>query len=187
LSFQYRITDWSSNGTIGTVLATGTKMNVQVSDDCGDTYNTVYTISKSNHTPSASFKKVYVNMSSYAGKAVILRFTGVQTAGDFNFDLDNINLNEGVTAVQQVVGLTNLSLQPNPTSGNFNVLASFEQPVRELQVSVLDLVGKQIWSQNTSNVQELNTQFDLSAYPDGMYFVRLLADGKSVTRKVVKQ
>jgi hypothetical protein len=187
LNFQYRITDWSSNGTIGTTLATGTKMDVQVSDDCGDTFTTVYTISKSNHTPTANFKKVFINMSNYAGKAVILRFKGKQTAGDFNFDLDNINLNEGITAVQQVVGLTNLSLQPNPTSGNFSVLASFEQPVRELQVSVLDLVGKQIWSQNTSNVQDLNTQFDLSAYPAGMYFVRLLADGKSVTRKVVKQ
>ncbi len=187
LNFQYRITNWNSNGAVGTVLATGTNFKVQVSDDCGGTFTTLYTIDKSNHTPTANLRKVFVDLASYAGKSLIVRFVGNWTAGDFNFDLDNINLDAGISATTFLDGLTLLTLQPNPTTGYFTIRAQFEQAVENLQVSVFDLVGNQLWSQQNDKVTDLNAQFDLSAYPAGMYFVRLMAEGKILTKKIVKQ
>lgn len=186
LNFQYRITNYP-NGNSSTVLFTGTKFSVQVSNDCGENFTTLYTIDKSNHTPSTNLKKVFVDLSNFKGEALIVRFVGKRTAGNFFFDLDNINLNEGITATQQVRNLTALNLQPNPTTGQFTMMAQFDQPVRAVQVAVLDLMGQQLWLQNNTNVSDLNAQFDLSAYPAGMYFVRLMADGQSVTKKIIKQ
>lgn len=91
LSFDYRITNFDGSGTVPTVLAAGTKIDVLVSTDC-DTYETVYSINSTTHTPSVGLQTVKIGLDDYAGGGVKIRFDGTWTAGDFYFDLDNINL-----------------------------------------------------------------------------------------------
>lgn len=90
LSFSYRVVNYSGNGP--TILALGTKFELQVSTDCGATYENLNTINSLNHTPTTVMRTRKVSLGAYAGQAIIIRFLGTWTAGDFFFDLDNINL-----------------------------------------------------------------------------------------------
>lgn len=90
LRFDYRLV--SADGTAAAVLLNGSKIEVQISDDCGDTYQTAYTINGFNHTPTLNLSTVNVSLNAYAGQAIFIRFKGTWGAGNFFFDLDNVNL-----------------------------------------------------------------------------------------------
>ncbi len=90
LSFQYRIVNFSGGNP--TILALGTKFELQVSTDCGQTFQTINTINSLNHTPTAVLRTRKVGLAAYSGQSIIIRFLGTWTSGDFYFDLDNVNL-----------------------------------------------------------------------------------------------
>lgn len=89
LEFSYRITNFSGGPTI---LAEGTRFEVQASSDCGDTYQVLYTIDKTNHTPTVLTRKIKIGLAQFAGQSITIQFLSTWSAGDFYFDLDNINL-----------------------------------------------------------------------------------------------
>jgi hypothetical protein len=91
LRFDYRIVNYSGGGTVATDIE-GNKIEVQISTDCGYTYTTVYTIDNTTHVAQVPLQTVKVSLAEYEGQAVVLRFLGTWAAGDFWFDLDNINL-----------------------------------------------------------------------------------------------
>lgn len=91
LRFDYRITNYTGGGTVPTIIQSN-KVEVQVSTDCGYTYSTIYTIDDITHVPQVPMQTVKVPMAAFEGQAVVLRFVGTWAAGDFWFDLDNINL-----------------------------------------------------------------------------------------------
>lgn len=257
-TFDYRIVNFAGGGGVATTLSGGTKFDVLISTDCGDNFQTAYTINSASHTPSVAMKTVAIDLLPYAGLSVLIRFTGTLTSGDFYFDLDNINLracpadmnlsaetvpadpgqNNGSATVNvglgnppyhyawstgdstqtatglttgtvtvtvtddlgcsgvlnvhignsptaEIPGLAHLAIQPNPTNGMAMLLATFDR-VSDLRVELLDLTGRLIWSSNPIQSDRLSEQIDLSHYPDGLYLVRITADGRSVTRKLIK-
>jgi len=186
LSFDYRITDYDDDGTVPTVLSNGTRFEVRISTDCGDSFQTVYTIDASNHTPSLGLKNVRIGLGAYAGEAVQISFVGTWGAGDFYFDLDNINLPPltGSPTSDEIEGLAHLNLQPNPTTGRVLVTAAFDRSL-DAQVQVLDLTGRMVWQTNVLRTDLISESLDLGAFPDGMYLLRLAAHGQVATRKLV--
>jgi hypothetical protein len=88
-SFDYRITNFDDGEP--TVLALGTKFDVQISTDC-DNYETVYSINSLNHVPASDLQTIKIGLEDYAGQAIKIRLRGTWTGGDFYFDLDNLNL-----------------------------------------------------------------------------------------------
>lgn len=94
LSFDYRYVN-SFAGTVASTLGAGDKLEVQISTDCGETYNTVYVINQSNHVPSTLFKTEVVDLSAFAGEAINVRFFAQRvtfTGPTYWIDLDNINV-----------------------------------------------------------------------------------------------
>lgn len=75
LYFDYRITNWSA-GTDPTILSADTKMEVQVSNDCGANFVTIYTINSLNHVPSVDLKSIRVSLGQFAGSSIVVRFLG---------------------------------------------------------------------------------------------------------------
>ncbi|MCC6460708.1 MAG: T9SS type A sorting domain-containing protein [Saprospiraceae bacterium] len=258
LTFDYRITSFSSNGTIPTTLGGTTRFEVQISTDCGDTYQTVYTIDQNSHTPSAGLQTVGVGLSDYPGKSIRIRIVGFWSAGNFYFDLDNINLrscpakmnlsadispaapgqNNGSASVQvgignppyrfewntgdstqtvaqlpagtftvtvidafgcsdvlifqilsvsaaEITGLKQLSLRPNPTAGQATLQVALDHPA-SMQLQLLDLMGRVLWQAERQDTDTLLETIDLSAYPEGLYLLRLQAEGQALVRKLVK-
>jgi len=92
LSFDYRFVDYFA-GTVAT-KAQAVSLAVQVSEDCGKTYTTVFKVDSTNHIPSVSLKNIKVPLDAFTGKAVKFRILGTYTGiGDFWLDIDNININ----------------------------------------------------------------------------------------------
>lgn len=92
LQFSYRITEFSTQGQTATFLQGGTAIYLEVSTDCGETYEILNTINSFNHTPAVGLRTRKISLNDYAGQSVKFRFRGEWGAGDFWFDLDNINL-----------------------------------------------------------------------------------------------
>ncbi len=119
LRFDYRLV--SPDGTLATVLLNGSKIEVQVSGDCGDTYQTLYTINNFNHLPSLNLRTVNVNLSAYAGQAIFVRFKGAWGAGNFFFDLDNVNLRSCAASMLLSATTKGASAGQNNGSATINV------------------------------------------------------------------
>ncbi|MFN0035367.1 MAG: T9SS type A sorting domain-containing protein [Saprospiraceae bacterium] len=259
LRFTYRITDFSSQGQTPIVLQGGSKIEIQISTDCGDTYQTLYTISAFNHTPTVTMRARKLSLDAYAGKAVKIRFVGTWGAGDFWFDLDNINVlscpaHMGLTAeltpatpdlpdgtarvnvgignppytyewsnasteqtadslaagtytvtvsdafgctdaltvtlgsssADDLNGFARIALYPNPTSGFATIEARFSHSAK-VQVEILNLLGQRVWASSATDSDSISESFDLGSFPAGLYLVRLSADGRTLTRKLVSE
>ena len=90
LSFDYRYAVWSA-GTVGQVIGENT-LEVQVSDDCMETWTTIFTVDESNHVTSADMATRFVDLSAYAGQALNIRLLATYASGDYWLDIDNINI-----------------------------------------------------------------------------------------------
>lgn len=258
LTFDYRIVNFSGDGTVPAPLGNGTEFIVLISSDCGLSFQPAYTINAGTHTPSVDMQRVAIDLTPYAGFSVLTRFAGAWGFGDFYFDLDNVNLRAcapdmqltaettpadpgqsngsatvfvglgnppyhyawingdstqtadslatgltsvtvtddlgcsgtldvyiGNSPVSEAAGLTRLGLYPNPTTGATTLLAAFAAP-SEVRVELLDLTGRLVWRSGGLFTDQLTLPLELNGHPDGMYLVRLSANGHSVLRKLVK-
>jgi len=262
LKFDYRYTDWSS-GTTATTLGTGDKLEVQISKNCGDTWQTVLTINSTNHTPSANFATKSVVLNAFDGDAITVRFLGTWGSGDYWLDLDNINitgcpealylvgnvhgslegdstggidlslpfdqgpftytwtnaagdtiattedlnglpigtysvsvLSEGgcsgfqtfdlgvFVAADEVEGLQEITLYPNPTSGMATVDVKMLK-IMDVQFRLFSLSGQVLQESQLENVSEIKQEFDLSNQAPGMYILQIVADGKPYHAKLM--
>ncbi len=100
---------------------------------------------------------------------------------DPNFPICDFPVMEGLPN-----GVTSVQLFPNPTYGPLNFLVKAVENKR-VQVSLQTITGQQL------NVEQWNLtpgvqreEWDLFHLPAGMYVVRLSADGKGVSWKIVK-
>jgi hypothetical protein len=81
------------------------------------------------------------------------------------------------------LGSVNVAVFPNPSSGKTKVKFGANR-FRELIVAAVD--GR-IINQQKLSIGQLEAELDLSAYPNGTYFVKLLGDKESNVVKVVKK
>ncbi len=95
LSFHYRIVDDLGYPLTGTVLAPNEKIEILVSADDGATYASVHTIDQSNHTATNAFANKVINLGSFSGQYLKIKFNCTQVSGDFYADIDNFLLEDG--------------------------------------------------------------------------------------------
>ena len=90
----------------------------------------------------------------------------------------------GNTAVDidKVTLVSDVSIYPNPTvDGKFNV--ELPENTVETHVEVVNLMGAIIY---TSQVTESNrVTFDIAEQPKGIYLVRIISNGNSITKKII--
>ncbi|MEX2590893.1 MAG: T9SS type A sorting domain-containing protein, partial [Chitinophagales bacterium] len=76
------------------------------------------------------------------------------------------------------------TLYPNPTEAIVNINYSSSE-IKNLNISVFNLVGKEILNQNFSNAANAATlKLDLSGNADGLYLVRIQTDKGVITKRV---
>lgn len=107
--------------------------------------------------------------------------TMYRTTGDNKNKADSINLDiEKSEAKEKIIKVN--AITPNPTTGRFTVTLS--SPLQNANVVLVDINGRAIENKKQSGS---TLDFDISARPSGIYFVRIENEGKVVTFKVVKQ
>jgi hypothetical protein len=83
------------------------------------------------------------------------------------------------------LGLENLQLYPNPSSGKIWVSSQLSS-TQSLNLQVLDVYGKQLKEVQLQQTRELQVSFDLSEVASGVYFLRISDEqGRSATRRFV--
>jgi hypothetical protein len=136
-------------------------------------------------TLTAQWKNAVVpNIVAFAnGTSVRIKF--VFTSGDGNnFFIDNIQIKgNSTTSINEVNLASNFLVQPNPTSGIFNVTSSnFNEKINE--VSIVNLLGKEVYRSNSID-NNTNLNFDLSEFSNGIYFLQIKTNKGNLTKKIV--
>lgn len=80
----------------------------------------------------------------------------------------------------------NVSIFPNPTTGSLKVSYDITF-AKEIGIQVMDAVGRQVLDLGTVSNTFGTLDVDLSNNPDGIYLVKLTANGQTVTKRVVLQ
>ena len=78
----------------------------------------------------------------------------------------------------------NLAISPNPSAGIFTVTVN-GNGIDKASIQVADLHGNRILQELWTSPAENSRQIDMTAYPKGIYLVRLQTGTESIVRKIV--
>jgi len=78
----------------------------------------------------------------------------------------------------------NVSLMPNPSTGLVNVLLRFSN-VENVSVSVTNVIGQEILSNKFDGISTFVAPLDLSAQPNGIYFVTVSNGTEKMVQRLV--
>lgn len=114
-----------------------------------------------------------LSLSNYTSKIINIRFrgiTGIGFEGDLSLDDINIQNTVGLTPTTNLDGT--VTLFPNPSSAIFN-LELKNVDTHNLSISVMDVSGRTIWQQKTSQITNEKQLIDLHNLQKGIYFLQL--------------
>lgn len=79
-----------------------------------------------------------------------------------------------------------IQISPNPAITSFQLKASLPES-KPVEVSVFDVLGRQITTHNFNDTMDIDLTMDCSAWAIGFYTVKIVQDGKFKTVKFMKQ
>ena len=98
----------------------------------------------------------------------VVRFNRAWTAGVGNIDM-----------------LKNLIVYPNPSDGDFKLQFNTSSAIKNLQISISNMTGQQIFAENYSGVSgQFTKDLNLTSVSKGIYFLTVNADGQKIIRKI---
>jgi hypothetical protein len=125
-------------------------------DSNGDIYVTGF------YWISVSFGNIALNNTGPSGSEIFLAKLGA------------------TTGMQELFSKENLSPFPNPSSGNFTIKNNFST---NYQIEIFNSLGQEVFQKE--NLTENNFDADLSDQSNGIYFVRIISDGKIYSEKII--
>jgi PKD repeat protein len=163
-------------------------LNVYISTDKGTTWDTLWDASMVNTDDKWTWNKIDVDLSAYAGKSgVMLAWQYVGNDGDL-MAIDNVEVTQGTTGVNDQEAINQMLLQnyPNPFSSQTHIVFKLEQKA-DVKLIIYNSLGQQIAVPVSGEMSAGNHQvlFDGSSLRPGIYYYRLMFDGKSTTKRMV--
>jgi hypothetical protein len=193
LSFQLAAATYTATNTQNNIWDT---LEVLVSTDCGQTYSSLYkkwgaslvtrtAATEKTFVPTATeWRKDSIDVSSYIGKGDLL-FAFRNTNGyENNIYLDDIHLR--TVTINPNLKESGFLVTPNPARSTITV-QFYPQPANLTAVQVFTTTGQKIAEQiiGTGTASNHYT-FNLSAFPAGTYYVRVVYTDRVHTKKIVK-
>ena len=86
--------------------------------------------------------------------------------------------------INHIDALTDVQLLPNPAQDHTQLNLTFDRNV-DVQISVINIVGQVLGQRVQHNISTTQFIFDVKNYPEGIYFIRIEADGQQLTRKLM--
>ncbi len=90
-----------------------------------------------------------------------------------------------VDADETPIEIDELVFSPNPTKGIVNMNLELKEN-QDVSLQLVNMMGQILWQRQDKNIKTLNYPIDLSAFPDGMYFVRVKTGKQFISRKLIK-
>jgi hypothetical protein len=94
--------------------------------------------------------------------------------------IDNNDISDSISNLNKTFPVL---VYPNPTSGNFNVSVFGNNAIIDW-IEISDITGNII---SRTNIGSQNATADISEYPKGIYFIKLMAGNQMLTKKVIYQ
>ncbi len=85
---------------------------------------------------------------------------------------------------EEVEGLKKLEVFPNPSTSNTVLDFELEQ-AREVNISIVDMLGKEVWSHDAGRVRSRTYYLNTTRYATGVYLIKTTVGGNLVTKKLV--
>ncbi|WP_347157535.1 T9SS type A sorting domain-containing protein [Pontibacter chitinilyticus] len=86
------------------------------------------------------------------------------------------------TGITEEAAKAGITMVPNPTSGRIVLYA--RQPLKQVKISVQNLVGKDVYRHRQAGLTT-QQELDLSHLPNGLYLLRIQADGVQAVQKLL--
>lgn len=126
-----------------------------------------------------------------AGDNILIRFRLLADplAYGWGWSIDDLNIqvapkvtvlaSEPITAIE-------VSISPNPSSGEFLLKASFEKNTKDITINVHDMIGKTVFTEHhNSSGMEFSSPINLSHLPSGTYLLKLQTENGVLIKKVI--
>ena len=168
---------------------------VEISSDCGMTYNTLFSEDGANLSTTdtldtnfqpeypSHWEKITFNISAYEN--VIVRFVSVNGKRN-NIYLDNISIGvqEDFAISEQTKSL--FKLFPNPARDIVNIRWKGASK-QSFSIHLIDLSGRTIEQRSFEDINHLNLQWSLDHLNSGYYFFRFNSESENQTYPIIKQ
>lgn len=89
-----------------------------------------------------------------------------------------------LTGTENIDGLTGLLVAPNPAKNYTQLDINFENAV-DLTVNLIDVTGRILETRHQGNTTNEQMRFDVSNLAEGMYFLKITANGQSTAKRFV--
>lgn len=167
---------------------------VQISNDCGATWTTIYgkgganletaATSTGNWSPGSAsdWKNETVDISSYLGDNVSFRFINITGYGNSTF-VDNINVMSDLSVDEN--DQVHFSIYPNPTNG-MATLAISDAYNANVRVEITNQVGQIVQVLDAESFVQGGINLNLASYQRGVYFVTVYANDLKTTKRLIK-
>jgi hypothetical protein len=150
--------------------------------DWAGTANSIPATNASGVTISYTYKKI-IPLTTLAPivpvwnikNLSIIGFVINSTTGLVENASETVNINSIITGIDNNELTNNVAVYPNPSNG----LITIENPTAA-EVSIYNMAGSEV-----TKVDRNANHIDLSAYPEGMYFVRFTNQNETTVKKVV--
>ena len=92
ITFDYRLTAFETDGSVPHVMGSGDFIVVEVSSDCGNQFENIYTINSDNQNISSEMQTISLSLDPFVGEYVKIAIRAVYGTGDYWLDIDNIGV-----------------------------------------------------------------------------------------------
>lgn len=120
----------------------------------------------------------YVQCVTFQSDGKLLLSGSVRTNGSANFAIARLIVDDVETSITSI-NFADVKIFPNPVRNELHI-ESGEHKIN--RVEIVDLSGKAIYRFNNSR-----NQINVSALPQGVYFVKIETERGAVTRKLIKE
>ena len=193
LSFQVAAAVQTDPSAAGNVWDT---LQVLVSKDCGNTYTSLYkkwgnslitrktAITQSFVPTSTEWRKDSIDLTAYIGAGPIMLAFLNSSEYENNIYLDDINIYKVVINPNLIA--RGVLITPNPTSGALSVQL-YPNPTNLRGIAIYNVAGQKVAEKLVGN-NNATTRYDfnLSAFANGLYSVRVVFSDRTVVQKVIK-
>lgn len=98
--------------------------------------------------------------------------------------IDAVVVTNYLIGTENIKGLTNLVLSPNPAKDYAQLNISFENSV-DLTVALIDVTGRVLETRHAGNTANEQMRFDVNNLAEGVYFLKITANGESIAKRFV--
>lgn len=189
ISYWYAYSDGGQGGTAPTI-------KIELSDDCGNTWNTVHTeTARETGQPSDpsrlyqpsynEYRRIYASLEDHKDSEVIARIRMTPGTSGNALWIDEINMVSDATSIGEAEA-NSFSVFPNPFQNEANISFNLNE-TKNIEVKVYDALGRVV---KTINNQEYeaganNLSISTADLDEGMYVLRAESNGVELTSQVI--